>query len=264
MKVKKRLERQSARKGPLHMSDMVVAGNNCMVDHVQAAGDNASSRLKLNTIKLSTSLHSPVPLPSSKASFASQTMRARTAMGVFKEERNTLVTDLTQLWKQIDFLEVQLAKANKKNLNQSAKHANIVEKLAAMARDYHDDNERLQREALVDADAINDLSRQITFAKAEQRRLHHLANTKQLDAHKTERKFAQKAANKLSRLNLTKNASDARGDELASKIVDMRRSFQQKEGELLNEVTELKSIVTQLRAEVVTNEQVRELRRRYS
>lgn len=76
----------TARKGPLHMSDMVVAGNNCMVDHVEAAGNNASSRLKLNTMKMTTSLHSPAPLPSSKASFASQTLRARTAMGVFKEE----------------------------------------------------------------------------------------------------------------------------------------------------------------------------------
>ena len=82
----KRRPQQSARKGPLHMSDMVVGGGNCMVEHVKVAGDKASSRLKLNTMKMSTSLHSPAPLPSSKASFASQTLRARTAMGVFKEE----------------------------------------------------------------------------------------------------------------------------------------------------------------------------------
>ena len=35
----------------------------------------------------------------------------------------------------------------------------------------------------------------------------------------------------------------------------MRRSFQKREGELLNEVTELKSVIMQLRAEVRTKEQ---------
>ena len=73
-----------------------------------------------------------------------------------------------------------------------------------MAHEYQDENEKLQKAALLDADAINDLSRQLSFSKAEQRRLHARAETKMLDSHKTERKFAQKAADKLSRLNLTK------------------------------------------------------------
>ena len=136
----------------LHMSDMIVAGANCMVEPVNP--NQPKSAMKLNTMKMS-SLHSPAPLPSSRKSFANQTMSARNATGVFKEvrscllvsqnppphnsnssqERESLVGDLTSLWQQIDFLEAQLDKVNKKNLTSSSHHAKIVEKLAMSLRE---------------------------------------------------------------------------------------------------------------------------------
>ncbi|GMI05659.1 hypothetical protein TrVE_jg12840 [Triparma verrucosa] len=239
----------------LHMSDMIVAGANCMVEPVNP--NQPKSTMKLNTMKMS-SLHSPAPLPSSRKSFANQTMSARNATGVFKEERESLVGDLTSLWQQIDFLEAQLDKVNKKNLTSSSHHAKIVEKLAMSLRETKQENEELKSKLLVDQDAINELSREITLSKAEQRRLHHLANTKFLSEHKTERRFAQQAADKLSDLNLKKNQSDARGDELAVTIVDMRRQFQKKEGSLLSEINALKSRIMQLEQEVQTSSQAHE------
>ena len=62
----------------------------------------------------------------------------------------------------------------------------------------------------------------------------------------------------MSDLNLKKNQSDARGDELAVTIVDMRRQFQKKEGSLLSEINALKSRIMQLEQEVQTSSQAYE------
>lgn len=103
--------------------------------------------------------------------------------------------------------------------------------------------------------SIKALSRDLTFANAEKRRLHHLATTKNLAQKKTGERVAQIVADKLTRLNKIKNQSDARGDDLASTVVDLRRQHTSVEGQLMSEIHDLKGTIHVLKTELkLTNE----------
>ena len=170
---------------PLHVHDMIVGGNNCMIDH---AGSTTRSATKLNTMRTTfqSSLHDP------RGTFRSYNNADQAAIkspsSCFKEERNSLIGDLSELWRQIDFLEGELQKANNKNLRMSSKNRAIVEKLASKVREHQVELEKCRKEGLNDSGKIKVLARELNFARAEQRRLHHLANTKMLKEQKTSKR----------------------------------------------------------------------------
>lgn len=118
--------------------------------------------------------------------------------------------------------------------------------------------EALKKQHREDATQLLSLTRQLTFSHAEERRLRHLASSKNLAASKTKTTFAKMSAEKLTQLNLAKTRSDARGDDLAASIVDLKRHHTKREGELVSQVEDLTSEIGLLKAEIAVKKHAHE------
>ncbi|GMH52791.1 hypothetical protein TrRE_jg13572, partial [Triparma retinervis] len=230
----------------LHMSDMVVGGQNCMIDHQPPLPPRSATKLHTMRSTFQSSMHDPRP---SRSNFTRDEI-AQNPASAFKEQRETLISDMSELWRQIDFLEGELQKANKKNLTMSSRNRALVEKLAGEVRANRSELEQARQKGVNDGDRIKALCKDLGFANAEKRRLHHLATTKNLAQKKTGERVAQIAADKLTRLNKIKNLSDMRGDDLASTVVDLRRQHTSAEGSLMSEIHDLKGTVHVLKTEL--------------
>ncbi|GMI48520.1 hypothetical protein TrCOL_g1377 [Triparma columacea] len=230
----------------LHMSDMIVGGQNCMIDHEPPLPPKSATKLHTMRSTFQSSLHDPRPDRNS----LTRAEIMQNPVSAFKEQRETLISDMSELWRQIDFLEVELQKAHKKNLTMSSRNRALVEKLASEVRSNRSELEVARQKGLNDDDRIRALCKDLGLANAEKRRLHHLATTKNLAQKKTGERVAQIAADKLTRLNKIKNLSDMRGDDLASMVVDLRRQHTSAEGTLMSEIHDLKGTVHVLKTEL--------------
>ena len=152
-------------------------------------------------------------------------MANRNAVGCFKGEREGLIGDLSILWKQIDFLEGELGYTRNKMRTQSKKNAEHREQLDDEIKTLNGSLEEHKKELMCKDNEVLALSRKVAFGVSENRRMHHLANTKNIEYNKVKRSFAKETSNKLTKLNSQKNNSDARGDGLASDIIQMKREF---------------------------------------
>jgi len=82
---------------------------------------------------------------------------------------------------------------------------------------------------------------------ANYKHFHKLPRTKNFSSlRSTQLEFASAAASKLSVLNSRKNSSDARGDGLASDMIQLKREFNKREGGLVSEIEKLKAKIVTL------------------
>ncbi|GMI34923.1 hypothetical protein TeGR_g9097, partial [Tetraparma gracilis] len=225
----------------------------------RARPNTASATLPLPHTHTSTLLtkHSaatPAPAPQPSAGEIS----ARTQAAAFKSERNSLISDLSGLWEQITFLEGQLTKAHSANNAKSSQHRSVLDDVRERMVAQEEELEALKKQHREDATQLLSLTRQLTFSHAEERRLRHLASSKNLAASKTKTTFAKMSAEKLTQLNLAKTRSDARGDDLAASIVDLKRHHTKREGELVSQVEDLTSEIGLLKAEIAVKKHAHE------
>ena len=204
----------------------------------------SAHRPHTHTSTLLTHVHPPPPPPASLT-----TLNAADANRSFKAERNSLIKDLSGLWSQIDFLEQKLTIANAKYRDLSASHRSQIDVIRSEMSLLVSDNNLLRTQHESDAGMILSLTRQVTFGGAEENRLRHLASSKNLKSQKTSANTAKTAREKLTKATLEKNRSDARGDELAARIVDLKRTFTTREGALLSTIEEREHEIELLKAE---------------
>jgi hypothetical protein len=213
---------------------------------LQAEANNASgySAYKTHTHTSTLLTHSYLAKPVNGLSLG-----ARDVTQAFKTERNGLIKDLSELWKQIDFLTVELNKANTKNGKLSASNRKTIDALRSKMEDQDAELEDLRKSSDNDANMIMQLTREVSFGEAEKRGLRHLANTKKLDERKITERTAKLTATKLTNMTRDKNRSDARGDDLAASIIELKREHTAREGNLLNTIADRDAEITVLKAE---------------
>jgi len=143
-KAAQREPQQQMQGSALHMSDMIVGGQNCMIDH------QPKSATKLHTMRTTfqSSLHDPHP----STNYPRTEDIIRTPAAAFKGEREAMISDLSEVWRQVGFLERELQKVNKKNIKMSTMNRAIVEKLASEVRSNREELERTRQKAVNDND----------------------------------------------------------------------------------------------------------------
>lgn len=203
------------------------------------------TQLQMHTLKTFSNT-----LNTAATSATATTNPIRNAHACFKSERESFISDLTTLWRRIEVLETESHDLRTKLEKQNSLHAKVLTKKDQQIAELKKMDADNKKQLMCRDNEVKDLARLVAFSKDENRRLQHLVTAKDIQTTNIKISHDNDVTRKLTLLNSRANSSDARGDGLASDIIELRRAKARREGSLKNELEETRSIIKRLEHEV--------------